>query len=636
MSRAVTAPDDLDSLLPSPVLVVEDEPLARARLRDVLVSLGYAEDAPGSPSHDLADDRPPANGWVPVSLPDFWSTRWPTFDGVVWYRVTWRQPRTDAPVALMLDYLNMAGAIYLNGTLMRHDARLVEPLSREWNTPRYLLLPAALRHDGENTLLFRVSGMAHYQGGLGPIALGPPEAMRARYEAAVGMRLTSQWFSLAVSVTLGGFFLAMWLMRRAEALYGWFAAMLSAWCAVQANQTATGTWPLSSTDGWEVANTIALLAYSALYTIFIVRLCGRRWPRYERVLWGAVALASGVLCVTPHARIENVRDVLFIAQALHYFATSLAFLVFAYRGNNTEHRILAACVALFVAAGCHDLLSFLGVFHDNLYFGGLTVQILMICMALALGRRHVMNLERIERFNEDLARTVEATQRELTQTLHREHQLEVAHARLNERMSFAHNLHDGLGSALVGSIIALERTPQAIPPQRFLSILKELRDDLRLIIDSTTSEQQDETQLADLVASQRHRFTRLFETQGVQCTWRLSGLDACALPSSRNLDVMRILQEALTNAFKHSHASRIEVDIRAEDGSLMVSVGDNGVGFVDRADASGLGTGMSSMRARANRLDATLEIRSAPGATVVTLAVPTPFTKAAHPAWQPS
>ena len=43
--RAAAAPDDVDSLLPSPVLVVEDEPLAQTRLRDVLVSLGYAEDA---------------------------------------------------------------------------------------------------------------------------------------------------------------------------------------------------------------------------------------------------------------------------------------------------------------------------------------------------------------------------------------------------------------------------------------------------------------------------------------------------------------------------------------------------------------------------------------------------------------
>ena len=587
----------------------------------VKIEAARAQTLSGSALPNVQNDRPPASGWVQVSLPDVWSKRWPTFDGVVWYRLTWHRASDDAPVALMLDYLNMAGAIYLNGTLMHRDAQLAEPLSREWNTPRYLLLPAALLHDGDNTLLFRVSGMAQYQGGLGPVALGSTEAMHARYETAVRMRLTSQWFSLAVSVTLGCFFLSMWLMRRAETLYGWFAAMLLAWCVVQFNQTATGTWPLSSTDGWEMANTIALLAYSALYTVFILRLCGRRWPRYEFALWSAVAIASGILCATPHARIENVRDGLFVAQAMHYFATSLAFIVFACRQGDTERRLLAACAAVFVAAGCHDLLTFLGVFHDNFYFGGLTIQILMIGMALVLGRRHLMTLKRIEAFNEDLARTVEATQRDLTQTLHRQHHLEVAHARLNERLSFARNLHDGLGSTLLGSIISLERTPQAIPPERFLSILKELRDDLRLIIDSTTSEHHAEVTLADLIASQQHRFTRLFETQGAECTWRLAGLEQYVLPSARSLDVLRILQEALTNAFKHGHASRIEVEIHANDG-LMLTVRDNGVGFVESGNGPHLGAGMSSMRARANRLGASLDIRSAPGATVIALAVP--------------
>lgn len=101
-------------------------------------------------------------------------------------------------------------------------------------------------------------------------------------------------------------------------------------------------------------------------------------------------------------------------------------------------------------------------------------------------------------------------------------------------------------STLIKTVKGLERTPQAIPPQRFLSILKELRDDLRLIIDSTTSEQYGEATLADLIASQRHRFTRLFETQGAQCTWQLSGLEQYALPARRRLDVMRILQEALS------------------------------------------------------------------------------------------
>ncbi len=38
------------------------------------------------------DTAPPAEGWAPVTLPDSWATRWPGFDGVVWYRLTWQEP----------------------------------------------------------------------------------------------------------------------------------------------------------------------------------------------------------------------------------------------------------------------------------------------------------------------------------------------------------------------------------------------------------------------------------------------------------------------------------------------------------------------------------------------------------------
>lgn len=77
-------------------------------------------------------------------------------------------------------------------------------------------------------------------------------------------------------------------------------------------------------------------------------------------------------------------------------------------------------------------------------------------------------------------------------------------------------------STLIKTVKGLERTPQAIPPQRFLSTLKQPRDDLHLIIDSTTGEQQGEAMLADLIASQRHPFTRLFAPQGAQCTLLLA------------------------------------------------------------------------------------------------------------------
>jgi hypothetical protein len=117
------------------------------------------------------DDGPPVTGWVPVSLPDIWSTRWPGFDGVVWYRLSWQGADPRQPVALLLDYLNMAGAVYLNGSLLMRDTSLVEPLTRAWNTPRYQLLPAALLREGANTLLVRVSGLSAYQPGLGPVSI---------------------------------------------------------------------------------------------------------------------------------------------------------------------------------------------------------------------------------------------------------------------------------------------------------------------------------------------------------------------------------------------------------------------------------------------------------------------------------
>ncbi|WP_341868572.1 ATP-binding protein [Paraburkholderia lacunae] len=59
-----------------------------------------------------------------------------------------------------------------------------------------------------------------------------------------------------------------------------------------------------------------------------------------------------------------------------------------------------------------------------------------------------------------------------------------------------------------------------------------------------------------------------------------------------------------------------------EHAGLRLTVRDNGVGFRSFDETSHLGTGMSSMRTRAQRLGGTLDLQSAPGATVVTLWMP--------------
>lgn len=133
-----------------------------------------------------------------------------------------------------------------------------------------------------------------------------------------------------------------------------------------------------------------------------------------------------------------------------------------------------------------------------------------------------------------------------------------------------------------------------------------MRDDLRLVIDTTAQEHAD---LAALIAPMRHRATRLLDAAGIDAHWQIEGIDGLHLEPARNLDLLRLLQEALTNVFKHSRASRVDVRIVRAGERLQVQVADDGVGMPDAGSARiGGGAGMASMRLRANRLGADLQV----------------------------
>ena len=86
--------------------------------------------------------------------------------------------------------------------------------------------------------------------------------------------------------------------------------------------------------------------------------------------------------------------------------------------------------------------------------------------------------------------------------------------------------------------------------------------------------------------------------------------------------VLRVIQEALTNARRHSGAKKISVSLRTEAGDLLAEVSDDGVGL--GPDVSP-GVGFASMRERAVLIGGHLEIESREGrGTSVRLRVPLP------------
>ena len=93
-------------------------------------------------------------------------------------------------------------------------------------------------------------------------------------------------------------------------------------------------------------------------------------------------------------------------------------------------------------------------------------------------------------------------------------------------------------------------------------------------------------------------------------------------------EVVRIVEEALSNVRKHAAAARVDVSLRVRDGRLVVEVADDGRGIdAPTAETARPGTwpryGIRSMRDRAAAISAELDWRPAPGGgTVVRLAVP--------------
>src|SRR5918998_1377196 len=93
------------------------------------------------------------------------------------------------------------------------------------------------------------------------------------------------------------------------------------------------------------------------------------------------------------------------------------------------------------------------------------------------------------------------------------------------------------------------------------------------------------------------------------------------LPAEVSVELLRVLQEALTNARRHSGARNVEVGLRMEGEVLVAGVIDDGRGFDPASTRAGVG--LSAMRERVEGLGGRIEVESSPGeGTKVTLRVP--------------
>ena len=73
------------------------------------------------------------------------------------------------------------------------------------------------------------------------------------------------------------------------------------------------------------------------------------------------------------------------------------------------------------------------------------------------------------------------------------------------------------------------------------------------------------------------------------------------------------MQEGLGNIFRHARASKVEIGLAFDDGTVALAISDDGVGMGESEPGARIGYGMGNLRERVEGLHGTLAVRSEPG-----------------------
>ena len=192
-----------------------------------------------------------------------------------------------------------------------------------------------------------------------------------------------------------------------------------------------------------------------------------------------------------------------------------------------------------------------------------------------------------------------------------------------ERTRIARDLHDRLGQWLTFITLELERI-QGSAPAPTDSELVELRgtvqraiDEFRQTLRSLRTTVDDDRPLGAVA----REVVTAFGAR-TQVNVELSADDAHRLTPVVENELLRILQEALTNTEKHAKASVVRVEWVTEPSGGRLTISDDGQGFDTTTSRKG-SYGLQGMRERAAAIGGDLSITSTPGAGAsITIAVP--------------
>ncbi|HEY9693314.1 MAG TPA: sensor histidine kinase [Oculatellaceae cyanobacterium] len=202
-------------------------------------------------------------------------------------------------------------------------------------------------------------------------------------------------------------------------------------------------------------------------------------------------------------------------------------------------------------------------------------------------------------------------------------------ATLQERNRIAREIHDALGHALTAQSIQLENALLFLPSdtEKTESFLKEAKQlgsrALQEVRRSISTLRSNPLQGQSLEVAIANTITEFRQTTGIipDCTIQL------IQPISTDIStaLYRIIQESLTNIYKHSHATQVHIFLQERREMIHLEINDNGQGFNPEGNTTGFG--LQGMRERTTALGGQFSLTSQPKQGCrITVLIPLPLT----------
>jgi signal transduction histidine kinase len=197
---------------------------------------------------------------------------------------------------------------------------------------------------------------------------------------------------------------------------------------------------------------------------------------------------------------------------------------------------------------------------------------------------------------------------------------DVAEVTERERRRIGHELHDTVCQHLTATSLALQvlrsklaeaSLPQTEDADRGVQLVEDTIELTRKIAQGLFPLELEGAglpgALVELCRSMASRYC-------IKCEFK-NDLPELTIDSNTATHLYRIAQEAVTNATKHGHVSRVSVELTHRDGNVILNVSDDGIGFVEPLPES-RGLGLRIMSSRAGMIGGSLSVKNHSGGGV--------------------